>query len=601
MQYITRQEKRRRDSLHFDESEYLGNTGFAGVSSSVREKVLKEVTDEVKQGTRVNTVSGSHAGTAVYINGGRSGDSAESGASGDGYYDEDGSYTESGYYDEDGNYAEGGYYDEDGNYVEGGYYDEDGNYVEGGYYDEDGNYVEGGYYDENGNYVEDGYYDENGNYVEGGYYDENGDYAGDGYYDGADDAGGYYDEDDAYEEDGDGSEDGYYDDDEYEEEGPYDRGSGYSYDDYEGDIPAAPVKKKEKKEKKNGKKRSPLRKVWSVVWRVLVFILVTALILLFFIVGAVKTILNDPCPSETFKSEFVSFAFETSALKWLPRVFLSDEEVDDIINRNLMPEAPDGTVSDKDLIVIDETPDEDVEPITLEELFGTTYHGYMMTIQDPSTVYVGIVDQFAEARGWIVPQFCETYGAIGGVNGGEFVDMGSYSYTAMPVGGVVSQGKAVFENNAGGKWNLVCMTDENKLLLLKGYSVQAAVNEYHVRDCVHVKHETGPFLIIDGEPLEVPSIDVYGGGKNPRTAIGQRADGAILMCVVDGRQASSLGATFKDMIDIMQEYGAVNAACLDGGTSTQMYYEGEIVNNPYSPTGPRRCPTAWLVGGGERK
>ena len=105
MQYITRQEKRRRDSLHFDESEYLGNTGFAGVSSSVREKVLKEVTDEVKQGTRVNTVSGSRAGTAVYINGGRSGDSAESGASGDGYYDEDGSYTEGGYYDEDGNYV----------------------------------------------------------------------------------------------------------------------------------------------------------------------------------------------------------------------------------------------------------------------------------------------------------------------------------------------------------------------------------------------------------------------------------------------------------------------------------------------------------------
>ena len=564
--------------------EYLGNTGFAGVSSSVREKVLKEVTDEVK------------GKEPRYANGG----SGAGGNSGDDSYD--GEYVEDGYYDEDGSYDEGGYYDEDGNYVEGVYYAEDGNYVEGGYYDEDGNYVEGGYYDEDGNYVEGGYYDEDGNYVEDGYYDEGGSCDEDGYYDGdgADD--GYYDEDDGYSEDGSGSGDGYYDDDdEYEEEGPYDRGSGYSYDEYEGDIPATPVKRKEKKAKKTGKKRSPLRRVWSVVWRVLVFLLVTVLILLFFIVGAVKTILNDPCPSETFKSEFVSFAFETSALKWLPRVFLSDEEVDDIINRNLMPEAPDGTVSDKDLIVIDETPNENVEPITLEELFGTTYHGYMMTIQDPSTVYVGIVDQFAEARGWIVPQFCETYGAIGGVNGGEFVDMGSYSYTAMPVGGVVSQGKAVFENNAGGKWNLVCMTDENKLLLLKGYSVQAAVNDYHVRDCVHVKHETGPFLIIDGEPLEVPSVDVYGGGKNPRTAIGQRADGAILMCVVDGRQASSLGATFKDMIDIMQEYGAVNAACLDGGTSTQMYYEGEIVNNPYSPTGPRRCPTAWLVGGGERK
>ena len=587
-QYITRQEKRRRDSLHFDESEYLGNTGFAGVSPSLREKVLKEVTEEVAKGEHKGTKSVTSAADSAYEQALNTGDAGDGSYEDSGYYDEDGNYVEGGYYDEDGNYVEGGYYDEDGNYVEGGYYDEDGNYVEGGYYDEDGNYVEGGYYDEDGNYVEDGYYDEDGNYDEDGYYDEDGSYDEDG----------YYDEDEPYE-DGVG-DDGYYDDEE-EEEGPYDRGSGYSYDDYEEDIPPAPVRKKEKKQKKEGKKRSLPRKIWGVVWRILVFVLVTALILLFFIVGAVRTILNDPCPSETFKSEFVSFAFETSALKWLPRVFLPDEEVDDIINRNLMPEAPDGTVSDKDLIVIDETPDESVDPITLEELFGTTYHGYMMTIQDPSTVYVGVVDQFVQGRGWIVPDFCERYGAIGGVNGGEFVDMGSYSYTAMPVGGVVSQGQPLFENNAGGKWNLVCMTDENKLLLLKGYSVQAAVNDYHVRDCVHVKHETGPFLIIDGEPLEVPSTDVYGGGKNPRTAIGQRADGAILMCVVDGRQASSLGATFKDMIDIMQEYGAVNAACLDGGTSTQMYYEGEIVNNPYSPTGPRRCPTAWLVGGGEKK
>ena len=591
MQYITRQEKRRRDSLRFDESEYLGNTGFAGVSSSVREKVLKEVTDEVAEGARVRPRSEVTTGNTVY----RQDEVAEEEAYDGEEYAGDGAYPEDGYYDEDGNYVEGGYYDEDGNYVEGGYYDEDGNYVEGGYYDEDGNYVEGGYYDEDGNYVEDGYYDEEGSYDEDGYYDEDDGYADDGYYDEDPEDDGYYDDDGEYEEE--------------EEEGPYDRGSGYSYDDYEEIIPSSPVRRREKKEKeqkaekagKAGKKRSPLRVIWSVVWRILVFVLVTALILLFFIVGAVKTILNDPCPSETFKSEFVSFAFETSAMKWLPRVFLPDEEVDAIIQKNLMPEAPDGTVSDKDLIVIDETPDENVEPITLEELFGTTYHGYMMTIQDPSTVYVGVVDQFVEGRGWIVPDFAERYGAIGGVNGGEFVDMGSYSYTAMPVGGVVSQGKALFENNAGGKWNLVCMTDENKLLLLKGYSVQAAVNDYHVRDCVHVKHETGPFLIIDGEPLEVPSTDVYGGGKNPRTAIGQRADGAILMCVVDGRQASSLGATFKDMIDIMQEYGAVNAACLDGGTSTQMYYEGEIVNNPYSPTGPRRCPTAWLVGGGEKK
>ena len=332
-----------------------------------------------------------------------------------------------------------------------------------------------------------------------------------------------------------------------------------------------------------------------MVWRVLVFLLVTIVLLGVFLYGAVKLILKGP--SSAMSTQYVSTFHETSALKWLPGVFLSEEEVEAILAKNMMPEAEVGTVSDKDLIVIDETPKEDVDPIVVEEIFGATYHGYMMIVQDPSTVYLGVIDQFAQSSGWIVPAFAEKYGAIGGVNGGEFVDMGSYSYTAMPVGGVISQGQGLFENNAAGAWNLVCMTNENKLLLLKGYSVKAAL-DMGVRDGCHVRHETGPFLIIDGESLEVPDTEVYGGGKNPRTAIGQRSDGVMLLCVIDGRQASSLGATFKDMIDIMKEYGAVNAACLDGGTSSQMYYNGEIINNPYSPTGPRRCPTAWLVGGG---
>lgn len=84
----------------------------------------------------------------------------------------------------------------------------------------------------------------------------------------------------------------------------------------------------------------------------------------------------------------------------------------------------------------------------------------------------------------------------------------------------------------------------------------------------------GPFLIINGEPQDVDGV---GGGLNPRTAIGQRADGAILLLVVDGRQATSLGASFSDLQDIMLQYGAVNASAMDGGTSTQMYYNVRLL------------------------
>ncbi|MBR6256886.1 MAG: phosphodiester glycosidase family protein [Lachnospiraceae bacterium] len=500
-------------------------------------------------------------------------------------------------------------------YLEDEYYEDGEYYEEGdGYYEDEEAYEDGEYYEDEEAYDDGEYYDEEAYEESDGYYEDEEAYEGDEYYE----DGEYYEEE-AYEEDDDGDLE-YLDEEEFYDE------NGRSVSDplygkkEEKPVPVyeeIPLPRRSSRTSTGGssrtsgsrtstggysanrsgkkKKRSIGAKIWGVVWRVLVFLLVTIVLLGVFLYGAVKLILKGP--SSAMSTQYVSTFHETSALKWLPGVFLSEEEVEAILAKNMMPEAEVGTVSDKDLIVIDETPKEDVDPIVVEEIFGATYHGYMMIVQDPSTVYLGVIDQFAQSSGWIVPAFAEKYGAIGGVNGGEFVDMGSYSYTAMPVGGVISQGQGLFENNAAGAWNLVCMTNENKLLLLKGYSVKAAL-DMGVRDGCHVRHETGPFLIIDGESLEVPDTEVYGGGKNPRTAIGQRSDGVMLLCVIDGRQASSLGATFKDMIDIMKEYGAVNAACLDGGTSSQMYYNGEIINNPYSPTGPRRCPTAWLVGGG---
>ena len=70
-------------------------------------------------------------------------------------------------------------------------------------------------------------------------------------------------------------------------------------------------------------------------------------------------------------------------------------------------------------------------------------------------------------------------------------------------------------------------------------------------------------------------------------------DGSILLLAIDGRMANSIGASFSDLQDIMLQYGAVNTSTMDGGTSTQMYYDGEVINTPYSPLGPRSCPTAF--------
>ena len=341
----------------------------------------------------------------------------------------------------------------------------------------------------------------------------------------------------------------------------------------------------------------------KLILRILSVIFVTLLLLVIGLYGVMWILVKGP--SSAAKQQFVCAVQESSAMGWVANLYLSQAEIDEILEKNRMQEVAQGTVSDTDLIHIAEqeentedpnaevngTPQEEPE-IQTEDVMGTTYRGKMMIVKDPSRIFVGTVEEFKEGTGQVVADIAKRYGAVGGINGGEFVDMGSYAYSAMPVGCVISQGN-VLAGSMDEVYNITGFNKDNILVVGKMTLRQAI--EMGIRDCVHTLHETGPFLIINGEPLSVPDTSVYGGGKNPRTAIGQRADGSVLLLTVDGRQANSIGATFKELVYIMQDYGAVNAAAMDGGTSTQMVYNGEVVNSPYSPTGPRTCPTAYLV------
>ncbi len=340
-------------------------------------------------------------------------------------------------------------------------------------------------------------------------------------------------------------------------------------------------------------------KILKTVGKVFSFVLVTLVALV--LAALIIVFIFEKGPSETAKIEFVQSVHETSAMKWVAYIFLSDEEVEEILDMGSLVQLEEGETSDLDLIEIDE--DSVTDEIEIIEISGSSYQGILMIIHDPSRVFVGTVEEFGEIDGQTVADMIETYNAnngtnvIAGINGGDFVDMGSYSYTGQPLGLVISNGEVVYQDSSDNDtaYHITGLTEDNKLVL-GNISVNQAL-EMGIRDAIYTTHDTGPFLIVDGEAMtsEVPDSATYGGGKNPRTAIGQREDGSILLLVVDGRQANSLGATFKDLVQIMQQYGAVNAAAMDGGTSTQMVYEGEILNHPYSAYGPRRCPTAWFV------
>lgn len=87
-----------------------------------------------------------------------------------------------------------------------------------------------------------------------------------------------------------------------------------------------------------------------------------------------------------------------------------------------------------------------------------------------------------------------------------------------------------------------------------------------------------PLMLENGQPTGVCNSAC---GRQPRTGIGVTADGQILLVVVDGRQPRwSLGPTIGEFARIMQDLGAVTALNLDGGGSTEMVVEGEVVNRP---------------------
>lgn len=349
--------------------------------------------------------------------------------------------------------------------------------------------------------------------------------------------------------------------------------------------------------KKNSKKKSSKRKsskrndinVLTIVRNVLITLLVTVVLLCGGIYALMCVLVYGP--SNTAKEQLIMSLTETSAIGFMANWFCSEAEVKAIIEKNSIKDTDEITntnlvnmnIADNDSEEKKEQPD-----IEIVDVKGTTYRGKLMIVKDPSRVFVGTIGTFRQGDGTVVAKMAERYGAIGGINGGEFVD-GETTWTGMPVGLVMTEGNIV-NGDPNTRCHVTGFTNDNVLVVGNMSGNQA--KELGMRDCVSISSSIGPFLIINGEAQDVSGV---GGGINPRTAIGQRADGTVLLLAIDGRQANSLGASFADLLYIMQENGAVNASTMDGGTSTQMYYNGEVINNPYAPTGPRWCPTSFLV------
>jgi exopolysaccharide biosynthesis protein len=167
--------------------------------------------------------------------------------------------------------------------------------------------------------------------------------------------------------------------------------------------------------------------------------------------------------------------------------------------------------------------------------------------------------------------------AVLAINGGGFEDENHNSAGGVPLGITISKGKILTKSSYSGPGGLIGFDEDDKLVLGKVSVAQA--QKMNIRDAV----TCGPFLIINGQSSEV--LGNGGWGTAPRTAIGQRKDGIVLMLVVDGRKVGMPGADMDDLIEVMERYGAYNAAALDGGTSTVMVENYKVINDPVNGSG----------------
>ena len=310
---------------------------------------------------------------------------------------------------------------------------------------------------------------------------------------------------------------------------------------------------------------------------------VLASVLIFFF-SALAMVSYGPSPAA--RDLFVVSVMETSAAKFLAHMYFSDEEVEQIIADNALVETDE--VTDGTLVEIpgEENSEFDRDALEIVDVKGPTFKGNMLIVNDPSRVYVGTPDAFGpDIPGMRVSEMMERDGAVAGVNAGGFADEGGVGLGGQPLGIVIKNGELI----AGGRQTASTVIGfDRQDRLIVGNMTGGEALDLDMRDAVSF----GPVLVLNGEPAQVSGT---GGGLNPRTAIGQRKDGTVLILVVDGRQAHSIGATFQDLVNVMMDFGAINAANLDGGSSSLMMYQGELITTCASLYGPRKLPTAILV------
>jgi len=342
------------------------------------------------------------------------------------------------------------------------------------------------------------------------------------------------------------------------------------------------------------KKRSTYR--WPIKRKIV------ATLCIVYIIGFSSFLFLFYGPIHGFRDFWITTAMTTMSHQYLATWFYSEETIQSVLENNSIIEV--NEISNPDEIqfrqytttiyrneyekeILQKDSDNDLYKVI--PVSGTRYQGFLVAIYDPSRIHIATTSKLG-VTGESILTVSERENAIIAMNAGGFWDPDWNGNGALPHGTVISNGKVVSDfKDAGMSGGFIGFTKEDKLILGNMSANEAIALGY--RDAI----EFGPYLIVNGKRSFIRGNG--GWGLAPRSAIGQRKDGIVLFLVINGRLATSIGADMVDLTDIMERYGAYNAANLDGGSSSELVINQKIVNTPVAggTNGLRNMSTFWVV------
>ena len=306
-------------------------------------------------------------------------------------------------------------------------------------------------------------------------------------------------------------------------------------------------------------------------------------------------------PWSYVRNLYVTTAMQTMNHQYLAKVFYGDKAIKDIMSNNYF-------------VTIDE--DVNIEDINIntkeKKIYKDKYEEELFTRENPDDEYKLIEVKVGNAKGYLVAIYspekvrllktkrfnsgtygervmdmCKRYKGSVCINGGGFAN-GLEKGSDIPTGYVIDDGKVVWPNSdTETTGNIIGITEDGKLTLLSNSTGRKAIE-------MGVKYgmEFGPFLIVNGKSMEIVGMP-YGVAN--KCVIAQRKDGLMMFLVTEGETYVD-GASLKDVINVLEKYGAYNAANLDGGQSTSLVIENKMINTPNyqaKKQGGRYVVTGW--------